>query len=249
MIIVTERQLDLKLSRDFDPELEAWEGRKYRYFYNNGQVQKLLVPSTIGRGPGSFLTGTNWETIYTNAGVAPTALATFTTEAVANVPNATNGPQPVLPSYFFLPSPNSLGKALRIVARGILSTTSAPTYTWTCRAGAANSTAGPIIAGTVATTAATTVTSKGWEFEADIVVKTMAAEGGNSTLQGVGLLASPAGLASPFAAEVWGGAAQPGTVATFDVSITNHINFNFACGTSNASNSIQLLQLLVFGLN
>lgn len=195
----------------------------------------------------SFLTGTNVELIYSSV-AAGTAKNTFTSEAQIN-DTAGMGVQAHLPADFWQPTKHSNGQAIRIVAHGILGTTSAPTFTWTVRSGAAGSTSTAILLGTAATTAATTVSNKGWEFEGDVVMETIGAAGTNSTVRGAGMLTSPAGLASPFAAELWGGGAQPGTATTVDTSIVNYINFNAACGTSNASNTITLLQLLVYGLN
>lgn len=193
----------------------------------------------------SFITGTNCELIYqnTNPGTAKNA---FTTEALIN-DVAGMGPQACLPPYFFQPS-GSVSKALLIKAMGILSTTVSPTFTWTIRLGASGTSA-PIILGSAALTAGATVTNKQWYLEGLIYLKTPGAAGANSTLVGGGTLWSTAGLASPFGGELWGGAAQPGTIATVDISITNYISFNAACGTSNASNAIQLLSLSVFGLN
>ncbi len=235
--------LERRLSERLDPEAECWRAARHRWVADGGRVRKVRSV-----GGASFLTGSQAETLYTNI-VSGTAKNTFTTEAVIN-DTAALGAQPILPAYFWLPGPEGPGHGtLRIIGRGILSTTSAPTFTWAVRLGGAASTAGPLIGGTAALTAATTVTNKGWEIEFDAILRTSGAEGGNSTILGAGMITSFAGLASPFGAEVWGGAAQPGTVATVDVSITNHINFNAACGTSSSSNGLTLLQLIVMGLN
>lgn len=194
----------------------------------------------------SFLTGTSAELIYQNI-ASGTAKNTFTAEAVIN-DTAGMGAQAQIPPYFFAPTPYGLGKSLYILATGILSTTGAPTFTWTIRLGASG-TAGPIVLGSTALTAATTITNKQWTVEGLITLRTLGAAGANSTVMGTGSVFSVGGLASPFGGELWGGAAQPGTVATVDISITNFINFNMACGTSSASNSVQLLSLSVWGLN
>ena len=66
------------------------------------------------------------------------------------------------------------------------------------------------------------------------------------------LSTAQSGLAAPLAlvgkTALFGNAATPGTVATFDPSIVNYVNVNVTCGTSSVSNAITLLQLLVFGL-
>lgn len=193
----------------------------------------------------SAITGTWGELIYQSTAVG-TAKNTFTSEALIN-DTAGMGSQAVLPPWFFLPQ-NGIAKTLRIVACGILSTTSAPTFTWTVRLGASGTTA-PIILGSTALTAGTTVTNKQWWLDGIVTMRTIGAAGANSTVFGAGEVWSTLGLASPFGGELWAGAAQPGTVATVDISIANFISFNAACGTSSASNSIQLLSLSIFGLN
>lgn len=194
----------------------------------------------------SFLTGTGCELIYASTATG-TAKASFTTEAQIN-DTAGMGVQAHLPADFWLPNPNQVGRAIRIVGRGILSSTATPTYTFTVRAGTAGSTSAAILLGSAALTTGSGVTNQMWELEGDIVLTAMGAAGANSTVRGVGMIVC-GGLASPFQYPVWGGAASPGTVATVDTSITNFINFNVACSASSASNTITLQQLLVFGLN
>lgn len=208
--------------------------------------EKHLRLKVAGDPVASFLTGTNVELLYASK-AAGTAKNTFTTEVQIN-DTAAMGNQAVLPAKFWN-TQHAERVGIRIVAHGILGTTGGPTFTWTCRLGAAGSITAAIALGSAAATAATGVSNKGWEFEGDVIMEALGAAGTNSTIRGAGMLTSPAGLATPFAAELWGGGAQPGTVATVDASIDNFINFNAACGTSNASNTITLLQLLVYGLN
>jgi hypothetical protein len=191
----------------------------------------------------SFITGTNVELIYTND-TAFTAKNTFTTEVTINDQTG-GGPAAFLPQGFLQFS----RKGLRIVARGILSSTATPTYTFTLRSGTIANTSAAILLGSAALTTASGITNKGWEFEGEIVFKDPSGSGAATSGTGAGMITSPNGLASPFAGELWGGAAQPGTFSTFDPTIQNFINFNVACSASSASNSIQLLQLLVYGLN
>lgn len=195
----------------------------------------------------SFLTGTNTELLYASLN-AGTAKNTFTAEAQIN-DTAGMGVQYHLPPDFFLPSPKpAIGQALRIVARGILSSTATPTYTFTIRGGAAGSTTAAILLGSAALTTGSGVTNQMFEIEGDIVLTSLGAAGANTTVRGTGQLRC-GGLASPFMYPLYGGAASPGTVATFDTSIANYINVNVACSASSASNTITLQQLLVYGLN
>lgn len=195
----------------------------------------------------SYLTGTNTELLYMNTSPG-TAKNTFTAEVPIN-DTAGMGVQAQVPPSFWYPSQTgSVGRAIRIVARGILSSTATPTYTFSLRLGAAGSTSAAIVLGTAAITTGSGVTNQIWEFAGDIILKTIGAAGANSTVQGQGMLNSP-GLASPFQYAIFGGAASPGTVATVDTSITNFFNFNVTCSASSASNTITLQQLVIMGLN
>lgn len=197
----------------------------------------------------SFVTGTNTELIYAST-AAGTAKASFTSEVSIN-DTAGMGPVAFLSPNFFASSGGkggAVGKAIRIVARGILSSTGTPTYTFTIRFGSAGNTSSAIVLGSAALTTGSGVSNQMWELEGDVVLESLGAAGTNSTVRGIGQITC-GGLASPFQYPIWGGAASPGTVATVDTTITNYINFNVTCSASSASNSITLQQLLVFGLN
>lgn len=198
----------------------------------------------------SFLTGTNTELIYasTASGIAKN---TFTSEVAIN-DTATMGVQAHLPPDFWLPNkPQAVGRGIRIVARGIVSTTATPNYTFTVRGGAAGATTGAILLGSAALTSASGVANVPWSFEGDVILESIGAAGANSTVRGIGTLLTDGYSAATTTRAYWlyGGAASPGTVATFDTSITNYINFNVTCSASSGSNTITLQQLLVFGLN
>lgn len=201
----------------------------------------------------SFLTGTNKELIYANTSVGAT-LATFTTEAQLNT-TATMGAQAHLPPDFWLPNQNSVGRGIQIIARGTMASTATPTFTWTVRGGAAaNITTAPVMCGSGAIATISGATTSAWVFECILMLKTLGAAGANSTLFGVGRVDSNA-LAGTANTSVAGGLTTagtlvaPGTITTFDTTITNYINFNAACSASSASNTITLQQLLVYGLN
>jgi hypothetical protein len=195
----------------------------------------------------SFITGTVSECIYASTAAGAT-LTTFTSEAQLNT-TGTMGVAAHLPPDFWLPNQTQVGRGIKVVARGILSSTATPTYTINIRSGAfgAASFTTAIIAGTPALTTGSTVTNQIWELEAAIVLTAIGGAGTNSTVRGMGTIRSP-GL-NPVIGAVWGGGASPGTVATVDTSITNYINVSAACSASSASNTITLDQLLVFGLN
>jgi hypothetical protein len=191
------------------------------------------------------ITGSVVELIYANT-ASGAAQNTFTSERTLFT-TAEMGERPVIPPYYFAPNAGVAG-GIRIYAAGILSTTSAPTFTWTIRLGSNGSTTAAIALGSAALTAATTVTNVGWELEGTIIMRTLLTAGASSTIQGRGTIWGFSSLASPFGASLYANAAQPGTVATFDPSITNYVNVNIACGTSSSSNAITLTTLLVFGL-
>lgn len=193
----------------------------------------------------SFITGTNLECIY--ASTTPgTAKASFTSEVQIN-DTAGMDVQAHLPPDFWLPSQRSEGQGIRVVARGILSSTGTPTYTFSVRLGTAGSTSSAIIFGSAALTTGSGVSNQIFQLEGDFVVTNIGASGANSSGQGVGLVWS-SGTANKID-PLYGGGTTPGTVATLDTSITNYVNFNVACSASNAANTITLQQLLVFGLN
>jgi hypothetical protein len=194
----------------------------------------------------SFFTGTNVELLYFSTATG-TAKGTFTSEVQIN-DTAGMGVQAHLPPDFWLPNQTSVGRGIRIVARGILSSTATPTYTFTIRSGAAGSTSAAILLGSAALTTGSGVSNQMWELEGDCVLTAIGAAGTNSTVRGIGSIFC-GGLASPFQYPIWGGAASPGTVATVDTSIMNFINFNVTCSASSASNTITLQQLQVYGLN
>ncbi len=204
----------------------------------------------------SFVTGTATELLYasTHVGIVK---ASFTTEF--NVNDATTmGVVAHIPPDFWLPNSAQIGRGIRIVARGILSTnTVTNTYTWTIRGlgtgSTPNITTNPILLGSAAITCAASITNAYWELQGDVILTAMGAAGNNSTIQGVGSIAcsafTTAGANSAYVCPVYGGGATPGTTATVDTSVVNYINVNIACSASAAANSVTLQQLLVWGLN
>lgn len=198
----------------------------------------------------SFLTGTNTELIYASTS-AGTAKTTFTTEVAINDTTGM-GAQVHLPPDFWLPNRTSQGRGIRIFARGLVSSTATPTYTFTVRGGAAGAITGAILSGSAALTTATTITNAPWWFDSgDIILESIGTTAATSVIRSVGTLLtdgySAATTTRVFA--LYGGGATPGTDSTFNTTITNYINFNVACSASSASNSITLQQLVVYGLN
>jgi hypothetical protein len=199
----------------------------------------------------SFITGTNTELIYASTGVG-IAKNTFTAETALN-DEATMGPQVYLPAGFWLPTRTAIGRGIHIVARGIVSSTATPTYTFTVRLGASEAaTTGPIILGSAALTTASGISAVPWKLEGDVILEGVGTTTGTATVRGIGYINTIGyGAAAPTLTGyvVWGGAASPGTVATVPIKAQNFITVNVACSASSASNTITLQQLLVYGLN
>jgi hypothetical protein len=189
------------------------------------------------------------ELLYASGGAA-TAKDTFTSEVTINN-TAGMSPQAVIPAKVWLPgkAPSAKSRTIRIVARGIASSTGTPNFTFTIRAGAAGSTTGPILLATAALATASGIASVLWEIEGDVILETVGA--GTSTIRGIGRFLSDGFTAATTTRSLpmWGGAGSPGTLATFDVGADNFLNFNVTCSASSGSNSVTLLQLLVYGLN
>lgn len=230
---------------DLDKELALAAMKRY-YQVGNDVVIGWKNPKRRG----SAMTPVGSELIYGNV-AAGTAKNTFTTEFQIN-DTAGMGPAPIIPQGFFLPAA-ARGKALRIVTRGICSVTGTPTWIWTHRFNPtltpANPPTGANVGSNAAATALTGVTNQLWEAEIDVQCVTEGAAGANSTFRGLGTLFAAGLFASAATLSIFAGGASPGTVATVDISTTNTFTLSSTCSASSASNSIQLLQLLIFGLN
>lgn len=200
----------------------------------------------------SFLTGTNTELIY--ASTTATAALAVTTITHINPSSSLMGVQAHIPPDFWLPNNTSVGRGIRIVARGICSTTTTtPSYTWTISGGAVANTGAPVLLGSAAIPMVASTTNAFWELEGDVIFKSFGAAGANSSLTGTGKITcgafTSANTAGGIQQPVWGASASPGTVAVFDPSVTNYINVSLTSTAANTANTVTLQQLLVFGLN
>lgn len=199
----------------------------------------------------SFVTGTNTELLYASTAIG-IAKASFTSETALN-DEATMGPQAYLPAGFWLPTKASLGRGIKVVARGIVSSTATPTYTFTVRLAASEAaTTGPIVLGTAALTTASGIANVPWTLDGDVILEAVGTTTGTGTTRGIGELRTIGyGAAAPTmtAYALYGAAASPGTVATVPLKAQNFVTVNVACSASSASNTITLQQLLIYGLN
>lgn len=193
----------------------------------------------------SFVTGTSAEILY-NSTAAGASANTFTAETNLNT-TATMGVGAKLGADFFIADPSQIGRAIKITAQFVIGTTGTPTFTFTVRLGATQgAVTGTIGLGSATVTTISAAAARGAFADGYCTLTAIGAAGANSTIRGIGTVS---GAALAATGDLWGGAAAPGTVATFDTSVTNFINVGAACGTSSASNTIQLLQLMVWGLN
>lgn len=191
----------------------------------------------------SFITGTGTELLYSSIATG-TQLNTFTTED--NLQKTL--PPVIIPANFFSAPQGGTGKSLRIKACGRLGTTGAPTFTWSIRLLTSTTwSAGGIGFSTAALTAGTGVTLAPWYLDAEIIMRSLGIAAA-STIAIMGEVRSPLGLASPFAGTI-PASNTAFTAATYDNSLANYLFLSAACGTSNASNLIQLEMLKVWGDN
>lgn len=217
--------------------LMAYEERAWR--------DKVRAMRYQGDPMASFVTGTNVELLYASIAAGASA-ATFTAETNLNT-TATMGVGAKLGTDFFLAEPSQIGRAIKVVAQFVIGTTGTPTFTITMRMGnTQGATSGTIVLGSAPITTIAAAAARGACADGHMTLTAIGAAGANSTIRGIGTVS---GAAFTSTGDLWGSAASPGTVATFDTAITNYLNINAACGTSNAANTIQLLQLLIYGCN
>lgn len=193
----------------------------------------------------SNLTSSVTELIYASP-TSATAKASFTTEIAIN-DQAGMGLRAHLPPDFWRNTNDGTLRTISVRARGVLSSTATPTYTFSLRLGALDSITSVIALGSAALTTTSGAAAAIWEFEGEFNVRTLGTTAVTATGHGQGLLTSfgTANKIDP----IWGGGASPGTFTTLDPTITNYFNFNVACSASSASNTITLHQLLILGLN
>lgn len=199
----------------------------------------------------SSLNPVSAELIYASDAAA-TAKASFTSEVTINNTGGMSV-QAKLPNNFWQPNraQSAVGRTVRIVARGIVSSTGTPSYTFTVRGGTAGSTTGPVLLDSGALATASGVSNVPWVFEGDVTLESIGSAGPNSTIRGVGTLLTDGYSAATTTRmyPLYGGSASPGTVTTFDTTTEHYINFNITCTANSGSNTITLLQLFVYGLN
>lgn len=200
--------------------------------------RRFLDPELTG------LTNTYNETSFINSGDF-TAVAN--TAAEGSIIGGLNL-QPYLPANYFVQQGAQL-RGIRLLARGVLSTTSTPTIIFQVRLGTTSGSSylsGASIGVSAAITTASGVTNKWWELRLDLVCKTSGIGTGNATLSGAGYVMSPGGFAAPYAYPL-----EPTTPDTatwtqvFDASLTQFVNLSVTWSAASSSNTITCKQLFM----
>lgn len=191
----------------------------------------------------SFLTGTSSEVLYSSTATG-TQLNTFTTED--NLQKTL--PLCIIPAGFFF-NGAATGKSLRVKACGRLGTTGTPTFTFSLRLLTSSTwSAGGIGFSTAAITCGSGVTLAPWFMDVEIIFRSLSV-GAASTIAVMGEVRSGTGFAAGGGTYTIPAANTAFTNATYDNSLTNYLFLSAACGTSNASNLIQVEMVKVYGEN
>ena len=193
----------------------------------------------------SGYTQTTNELLYAYGG-ASTNLATFTTED--NL--LKTYPPCAIPGTFFA-NTGSRSSSLKIRAVGQAGATATPTFTFTIRlisGGNVAWSAGGLVLGTSTACAAVSGVTLGvWQLDLDVVLRTLAAGGSNTTTVVAG--GTITGSAFSSANNTIPAAGTAPTLATIDVSATYSLFLSAACSASSASNLINTQLLKVYGEN
>jgi hypothetical protein len=184
-----------------------------------------------------------WSEIFWANPADATAIASFTSEK-----SLLTGlvDQPSLPALFWQ-GPKAASRVVRLIARGVLSSSAIPTYTFQWRlnttAGVTNL-AGASVGVSIAITTQSGVTNSLWESTLDILCKTPGIGTGNATLTCAGTVSSWTGFAAPYTYELEPTTPPTATwTQTVDGSLQEFINLSVTSSASNASNTLQLKQL------
>lgn len=183
------------------------------------------------------------ECIYTNRADF-TAVASFTTESTLL---AGQNMQPTIPFNSF-GGTRDFGLALRVKARGVLSTTGTPTYQFTLRLSTTEGHAtltGSVIGISAAITTQSGVTNAAWHLDMDVHCGTPGQGTTNASLICVGEVWSTTGFASPFRYALQPSTPESATwTRTLNGGQPQYLNLTCTCSASSASNTVtaKLLQ-------
>lgn len=189
------------------------------------------------------LTNTYSEAFYINNADAS---AVATTASEASLLTGLNN-QPVIPANWWLQQGAQL-RTIEVIARGVMGTTSTPTLIFQARLGATSGAtflSGTSVGVSAAISCASGVSNKWWELRLLLTCRVSGIGTANATLSGAGVVTSPGGFASPFIYPLEPSTPDTATwTSTLDNSVTQYLNLSVTWGTSSASNTIQLKQLI-----
>lgn len=180
---------------------------------------------------------------------AHTAVASTSSEA--SLLAGTNN-LPFIPRHYFDPT-HGLGKGISLFASGVFSNTGTPTQIFQVRistTGGSSTLSGTSLGVSAAITTGSGVTDVRWDLEMHWRLSVSGQGTGNSTLDGSGWVASPAGFASPFRYDLEATTPPTATWTTvFDNSLDQFINLSMTWSANSASNTITCKYLRLMGWN
>lgn len=182
-----------------------------------------------------------------------TAVASFTSET-SFIPGGDNAQPTLGGQYFLLNGKGAIPPKVRLIGKGIVSSTGTPTYTLKIRLSTsqAQDASGTVIAASAAVTTQSGVANCHFEFEVDIVGKILGQGSGNLTIQSIGTWRSAGGFAAPYEYDLTpgAGASATWTIATsLDANVPLYFKPTITCSASSSSNSIRLKSLALLGMN
>ncbi len=188
----------------------------------------------------SWLTGTQAEVVSSSSAVG----SAYANSTVATAVSPASGAA-FLPANFFLPS-YSTAKRVWVHAYGVLSTTGTPNLTVGLTLNTTQGTynSGGIIATSAATGQASGASNALWEL--DVMISCVAAGSSGSALA-AGAFSFP--TTTTGAARVSSSAANPNTAFTFNTQSAYYLEMFATWGTASASNTLQVYDYCVLGLN
>lgn len=192
----------------------------------------------------SLTYGSYSELLYSMPFNGP-ALANTVTRSLLSTPASTTSSAPFkIPAGFFNPGAG-IGQAIRVVARGIMSTTGTPTFTFAAALDPTQGTFGTNLASTGAFTTASGLASALWEAEFECTCQSLGTSG-VLTVAGVLTIGAAANAATTAATAYMIGTASDVLINT---NVDNYLELWGTWGTASASNTATLYQYMVHGLN
>jgi hypothetical protein len=164
--------------------------------------------------------------------------------------------QPVLNAGYFMVPMVAPGKAIKVIAQGVVGTTGTPTLVLQARLGSGSGPTnfgGGSIGVSPSITMASSISNKYWRMELDLTCTVVGIGSNNTTLSGAGyfmILSGASGAPAIYAMEMTTPDTATWTNAAFDASVANYINLSVTwTATPSSSNTITVKTLNVLGLN